>query len=82
LRHEQPLAADPLGVLVVEADDLAVGGEIEIGLKSVGFLLDGQLERRQRVLGRIVRWATVGDNLLPDSGWAICAHRQIDCRTA
>ena len=48
----------------MEADEDVVLGDGQVGLDEVGFLRDGELVGRARVLGRLARGAAVGDQLL------------------
>ena len=47
---------------IVDDDRLLVGGEVHVQLDAVGALLEGQLEGRDGVLGRVGRGASVADH--------------------
>ena len=64
LPDRQFAIAGPAGVGIVQADDLAVGGQIEIPLDAVGPLLPGQAEGGQGVFRGVVRSSAMGDHLL------------------
>ncbi len=64
LGHHQFLAGSPLGVGIVDANDVAIAGELEIALHTVGPLLPGQLECRKRIFRRGVRRTAVSHDEL------------------
>ncbi len=60
--------------LVMETDDVAVGGHGDIHLDHVGADLDGLLDGDQGVLRRLTGKSTVGDH----SGWRVWFHEGLD----
>jgi len=61
-------ARDPLRVLVMDADDLAIPGEPEVPLYRIGPLPPRQLERRYRVLRGFARRPPMRDDHRPVAG--------------
>ena len=59
---------DPIESVVVEGDQHAVGGDVDVGLEVAVAEVDGVLECGERVLGCVARPAAVGER---DGSWVV-----------